>query len=397
MAISTLIDKRVDCLSILTEIRADKYLELIEAAYEDRGGLSHQRSALKTASGRRIRERMVRDIIGGAVLPPLVIGAVAKAKTIDSLSVATEDELFSFLRSEHHDGLAIIDGMQRTTALREAIESDSNVRQQTLRLELWLANQVESLIYRMLILNSGQVPWNLKQQLRVLYEPLVKELEEQVDFSRLLTPSERRWKGGEFSSDDMIEAYIAFGLRRTEVDTQENLAEEFSRLDISDALTSNSYNEIYFPIVQMMVDLDRVFSRYDPLLTEPKTVSSRKLKRVYDRGKNIFDTQPPRIGFIVSNAVQIIGRIGMDKERADSLGRLAGLRELHTHFVQRLEVLNEEQLAQFLALEVLEEALSARPTSAVGRWERAFWEAAFRVLLEENYEVPSMEPCWRAG
>lgn len=70
MTVSTLFDSRVHCLSIMTEINARTYLSLVKNAYANRGGLSHQRAALKTASGRRIRERMVKDIIGGAVLEP---------------------------------------------------------------------------------------------------------------------------------------------------------------------------------------------------------------------------------------------------------------------------------------------------------------------------------------
>lgn len=287
--------------------------------------------------------------------------------------------------------------MQRTTALLEAIEQDAGVSEKILRVEIWLAEKVESLIYRMLILNSGQIPWNLKQQLRVVYEPLVQELYQKVDFSRLLTPTERRWKGGEFSGDDLIETYIAFGLRRTEVDTQENLAEEFSKLDVTESLAANRYDEVFFPIIQMMVDIDRAFSRFDEQ-DEPKEVHNKKtLRRVYDKGRNIFDTQPPRIGFIVAHAIEIVGRIGMDKDHSKVLSKLNDLSVACGHFVSRLDKMSEPELGTFLALDVLEEALSTRPSSAVGRWERAFWDNAFRVLAAERYDVPTMIPCWRAG
>jgi hypothetical protein len=396
LAISILYDKRVQCLSALTEISVGTYLQLADRAYENRGGIDHQRGALKTASGRRIRERMVKDIVGGAVLPPIVIGVVAPESTIDKLGSSDESKFIAYLESEHQDHISIIDGMQRTTALLEAVELDRNVNEQTLRLEIWYAHTVESLIYRMLILNSGQVPWNLKQQLRVVYEPLVEELYQKVDFSRLLEPGERRWKGGEFSSDDLIETYIAFGLRRTEVDTQENLAEEFSKLDISESLSENRYSTYFFPIVQMMVDVDRVFSKFEPPF-ELHSPEIKKRGRLYERGKNIFDTQPPRIGFIVANALQIFGRIGMNRDDAIVEKEFHNLTEHHARFVAQIDEMPNDQLGEFLALDVLQEALGARPTSAVGRWERAFWERAFKVLLEESFQVPSMIPCWRAG
>lgn len=396
MTISILYDERVQCLSAMTEVTVDTYLELIAKAYENRGGIQHQRGALKTASGKRIRERMVRDIVGGAVLPPLVIGIVAPAETIDRLENSSTEDFLKYLFDSHQDHISIIDGMQRTTALLEAKEQHQNVIFAKIRLEMWFAHKIESLIYRMLILNSGQIPWNLKQQLRVVYEPLVEELYRKVDFERLLTPGERRWRAGEFSSDDLIETYIAFGLRKTEVDTQENLAEEFSKLDISEALASDRYEQIFFPIVQMMVELDLALSRFDPIQPLEPTGTS-KSRRIYDRGKNIFDTQPPRIGFIVANAIHIAGRIGMERSEQVVTETFESLKANHQKFITRLTAMDQNELGNFLALDVLQEALGSRPTSAVGRWERAFWMHAFGVLLAESYEVPSMEPCWRAG
>lgn len=396
MTISTLFDERVQCLSVMTEIEAGKYLDIVESAYENRGGLAHQRDALKTASGRRIRERMVKDIIGGAVLPPLVIGLVSKRNDPKKYLSSDGKQVLSIFDDNRND-LSIIDGMQRTTALVEALDKDPSVSKKLIRIEMWLARQVESLVYRMLILNSGQIPWNLKQQLRVVYEPLVDELYEKVDFSRLLTKPERRYQGGEFSADDLIETYIAFGLRRTEVDTQENLAEEFSKLDITESLSENRYDEIFFPIVQMMVDVDRAFSRFGEQTDAEQRMAPTDRRRQYDKGKNIFDTQPPRIGFIVANAVEIVGRIGMDRDPSIARQSLARLKSANRKFVLRLNDMSVEELRDFLALDVLQEALSTRPSSAVGRWERAFWESAFRALLQENYDVPNMIPCWRAG
>lgn len=380
----------------MTEISVDEYLRLTKQSYDNRGGLEHQREAIKTASGRRIRERMVKDIKGGAVLPPLVIGVVGEPDAPYAMKDASISDIIGYISTEHAEKIAIIDGMQRTAALLEAVDTAPEVAKHTIRMEIWLAGKVESLIYRMLILNSGQIPWNLKQQLRVVYQPLVLELYEKVDFSRLLGPGERRWKGGEFSSDHLIETYIAFGLRKTEVDTQENLAEEFSKLDISESIREDHYSKFFFPIIQMMVDIDRVFSNFEPEF-ELKSQTVGRVKRIYERGKNIFDTQPPRIGFVVANALQIFGRIGMTRSSDEARSQFERIFSNHNLFVDRLERMSKEELGAFLSLDVLQETLSTRPTSAVGRWERAFWERAFKALLEEDFEVPSMVPCWRAG
>jgi hypothetical protein len=54
------------------------------------------------------------------------------------------------LATNQGDSLAIIDGMQRTTALREAIALHEETKKRRMRVELWAAQSTDSLIYRML-------------------------------------------------------------------------------------------------------------------------------------------------------------------------------------------------------------------------------------------------------
>lgn len=248
------------------------------------------------------------------------------------------------------------------------------------------------------MLNTGQVPWNLKQQLEVVYEPLVSTIAGKVRFTRLLTGNDRRWKGGEFKTDSLIESYIAFGLRRTEIDTQESLADEFSRLDVADALTGRKYDQYFYRVVQMLVDFDVALSRLnevaDPQTASPEDgddgVEKPQRGRQMNRGRNIFDSQAARAGFIVACAVSILGRIGMDKDNEDSEKICAALEGKCSHLIAEMAKKNEDDLNKFIALDV------KRPSSAVGRWERNYFESAFKVLIEEEFSVPNLEPCWRA-
>ncbi|HBV2124414.1 hypothetical protein L1Q83_04200 [Klebsiella pneumoniae] len=402
--ISKIQDTRVDCWSALVEFDVNDYLMLAEKAYVNRGGIRHQREALKTTTAKRIRTRLVEDLRRGAVIPPLVIGIVADDDDWQSIDTIVESDQVKELLKKYYEDLSIIDGMQRTTALKEALALDGEVASHAIRVEAWIAKGTESLIYRMLVLNTGQVPWNLKQQLEVVYAPLVKTIGQKVKFRRLLSGSDRRWQGGEFKTDALIESYIAFGLRRTEVDTQESLADEFSRLDIAEALTNKKYDHYFYRVVQMLVNFDIALSKYNEVTNidnaDPSEgsdsleigIKARKLVR----GRNIFDTQAARVGFIVACAVSILGRVGMDKEEEVSEERCAALEQSCGVLVQRINALTGEDLEAFLLLDVLAEKLSRRPSSAVGRWERSFFESAFRVLVEENFNVPNMEPCWRA-
>lgn len=78
-----LFDKRSDCMSIAFTISYPEYKELINHAYENRGGIEGQRGTLKTSTAIRIRKRMVEDITKGTILPPVVIGAAVKETNYD--------------------------------------------------------------------------------------------------------------------------------------------------------------------------------------------------------------------------------------------------------------------------------------------------------------------------
>jgi len=402
--ISKIKDERVDCWSALIEMVVSDYIPLVEVAYGNRGGIKHQREALKTTSARRIRNRLVEDLTRGAVIPPVVIGIVIEDQDWPRLNDASTSNEVKGIINRYSEDLSIIDGMQRTTALKEAVTHDKTVASRIIRVEAWIARTAESLIYRMLVLNTGQVPWNLKQQLEVVYSPLVKNISSKVKFTRLLVGSDRRWKGGEFKSDSLIEAYIAFGLRRTEIDTQESLADEFSRLDVAEALTTKKYDQYFYRVVQMLIDFDVALSRYNEVVDPDSSDQSEgddgsdvpQKGRKLVRGRNIFDTQAARVGFVVACAISILGRVGMDKDESFSDQRCEQLEHACRSLIGKLNNFNLEKLGNFIALDVLAEKLTRRPSSAVGRWERSFFENSFKVLIDENFEVPSMEPCWRA-
>lgn len=390
-------DDRVACWSMLIGMTVGDYLELVGGAYQKKGGLKGQREPLKTTTGRRIRARMVEDIKRGAVLPPVVIGAVVH-EDLERVAAGSTSQIVERITTDWIDAVSIIDGMQRTTALLDAVEQSPEISERMIRVECWLSRSTDSLIYRMLVLNAGQVPWNIKRQLLVIYSPLIEEMRQHVRFERLLSieKAERRYRGGEFSADSLVEAYIAFGLRRTEIDTQESVADEFSRLDIAEAIASEKYDRFFYPIVQVLVDLDKAFSRLDSA-PQASTPDDQAQSNKYTIGRNIFDSQPARIGFVVAAALAILGRLGMDKAAHESANALEQLENDAGFLIADLETMDADQLWNFLALDVLSEKLGGQKRSAVGRYERTFFEAAFKILVEEHFKVPSMEVCWRGA
>lgn len=383
-----LFDKRTECFSVQTTLKVGEYLRLVDEAYQAKGAISGQRDALKTTTAKRIRDRMVADIRRGAVLPPVVIGVVVDNDTFGKYPAGKDTPLDEILPRNAKKKLSIIDGMQRTTAIMEAAEIDPNVLDSSVRVEFWLTTSVRAMVYRMLVLNTGQVPWTLGRQLSVVYAPLLTEIQERAPkINRLFTPDKagRRVSAGEFSSDAVVELYIAFNLRKTNVDAKEALSDEFSRLDFVENVSDEKFQGHFYSALNCLASLDESFSRFD------SGVPVR-----FGRGRNVFDGQPARIGFIVALAQYVLGRPGADRSADQREERSRLISQKISALCTRLDQLTSDDLGDFLRLDVLSETLDKR-VGQVGRYERNAFHEAFQVLIEEDFEVVSMEPCWRAN
>jgi len=135
-----------------------------------------------------------------------------------------------------------------------------------------------------------------------------------------------------------------------------------------------------------MVDLDKAFSRLDGELGE----------NVPMKGRGIFDRQPARVGFAVAMGVQVLGRPGSEPDIEDRAAKSASVSQKIQGLVSRLDAMNAHELLDYLRCDVLAEVLDRR-VGQVGRYEHGIFFEAFKVLLEEHFLLPNLEPCWRAG
>ena len=384
-------DGRSECWSIMVTVDARSYLDLVEASYDRDGGLEGQRPAIKSKSGLKIRNRLVRDISQGAVIPPVVIGVVCSPDDYDLLSSLDDsDTLLSAIRERSLD-VNIIDGMQRTTALKEA-----GVDEAIVRVEIWLSHKVDSLIYRMLVLNTGQVPWDLKRQLDVLYKPLLKKVSEQIADIRVISngDSSRRSQAGTYKSSRIVELFLAFTSRSIDVDIKDKMADEFAKIDITDAASNEEYFPLFLDALLLLVDMDAQFDRVSRGVIDATEESRIKV------GRDIFTSAPASIGFIVAVAEIVLGIAGFDYDVNEAKARMVELRESANRLLRFMSDLELQDLANFIDFETLNEVLASRGrTSRIGEVERNFYLRAFSSLFrhtEKLIENGSMYPCWRA-
>lgn len=382
-------DARVDCYSILAKIQTNKYLDLIYRVYEERGGIKGQRAPLKTKSAQRIRRRMVEDIERNSVIPPIVLGVRIPQEKFNTLNINNSESLNGLLDNINNENLSIIDGMQRTTALFEARERGKISEKHYIRLELWISKSSNSLIYRMLVLNSGQIPWNLKRQLNVVFSQFISELQDNIPELKLIDTDEesRRKSPGMYQASHFVELFMLFGTRRVNIDLQAELAEEFARLDITETSGNVRFMDYFVAISSIMVQLDKSFSMLKDYQTEI-------VLKKYKNGFSIFSSQPARAAFIAACSQEIFGILGTNIETQEQEDKFNRLCELLKTFINNIPT-TQDKLIDFLDLPTLDERATIK-SNKVGEYERNFFLQSFKTLITllKTNEFCNMTPCW---
>ncbi|WP_242186599.1 hypothetical protein [Sphingomonas sp. CARO-RG-8B-R24-01] len=368
----------------------DEYIALVDAVYKNTGGIEGQRGPLKTKTSITIRNRLVADIRDGAVMPPVVLGVLLNQNRY--LDAESSKDLISFMdvvKDHQDDGISIIDGMQRTTAMLDAIRADTGISALPIRVEFWVSTKLNSLIYRMLVLNTGQVPWEIGRQLETIYSQfLVKirsELGSDVEVF-LLEAQRRRVQAGQYQSKNIVELLLLFSSRRTELDIKDKVAEDFTRLDAIETTAHSEFLDYFIETLRQMSALDRQFAR----LTVAQSPNMR-----FRIGKDVFSSFPAMAGFCAAVAIEVFDEPGFNIDWAASKEKMDAMVQAVRHLEHKLAAMDEGQLAQFLQLQLVEERLTQR-SGQVGRFEREFFRKAFTTMFRNSNRLENMVPCWMA-
>ena len=386
--ISKLYDERSKCYSILAELKLKSYLEVVEKIYKEQGSIEGQRGAIRTKSAKTIRDRMIDDIKKGAVLPAVVLGMVA-----NNNPERIEDLVES-------DNLSLIDGMQRTTAYIEAIENGNNeeiakLEDMTIRIEIWIGNSMNSLLYRMLVLNTGQIPWNVRRQLETIYSSVIDQVGSHVTDITLqkIDDGTKRAQAGQFPADKIMELLICFTLRSPVVNIKDAISEEFAKLDIIETSSYSNFDDYFLTSLKILVEFDKLIFSYQP---DKRDESEDLRKEKFFYGKDLFTSQPARIGLITAISKYIFGLKGSKQPEDKVRNRKDIVDSKFKDIFKRIEPMSNTELGEFLAFDTLNEKTSVI-TSKVGDFERNFFTAAFENVFANFIELETfdMSILWR--
>ncbi|MFQ2629672.1 hypothetical protein ACK30Y_02250 [Aeromonas caviae] len=381
------------CMSITTKLKISEYLKFVEHVYRKNGGIAGQRGALKTKTAITIRNRMVIDIANGAILPPVVLGVHIKDSEWDLfLHSRNFNELMEKIGDPELGRVSVIDGMQRTTAILEAVSKNENVNEKYIRVEFWISKSLNNLIYRMLVLNTGQVPWDISRQLSTIYKPLLMKIEDKLScdgdvkiIDKFGDERQYRTKFGQYKNDEIIQLLLHFSSGKYELDLKDKITEDFTRLDMIESSSHERFIDLFADMIMWMTTIDMAFSyiNYE---------NDQSIK--FKKGADIFKSYPARVGFCVAVSNFLFDDPGVKVDWDESEKQFKTLHVKFLAFTDKISSLTPEEQGTFLDLSTLDYAMSGSK-SQVGRVERKFFTEAFSYFINKMERIESMTPCWR--
>lgn len=252
--------------------------------------LTIQRAIIKDSKAYRT---LRADLRRGCVLPPLVlaVSGVLLPTTLDPshLSNATGmaaliAEISPQLMNPRPDDTYIIDGLQRTNALRQALHEIGDAPEEraiflsrALRVEVWLNIPFGAIAYRMLLLNAGQKPMSIKHQVEVLSMKLAEDLGT-IPGIEILTSinAQRRTRSGQFALAKLSQALQAWLQGSPNIDVRntvmEQLLAESAIETLGTSLSGTQADDDFKALISWTIEMDRFIFATHPQFFGNETV-----------------------------------------------------------------------------------------------------------------------------
>jgi hypothetical protein len=223
-------DDRIKAWCVTAHVDYRWFLQAVRGSEEN---LQIQRGVI---GGRKAYATLRQDLRNGCVLPPIVL-AVAGAP-LDVLNpegiLKSLDDLSGELAAVQSESIYIIDGLQRTNAIKMTAEelADNHAAQaafldRSLRIEFWVGASFGAIAYRMLLLNAGQRPMSMKHQIEVLSSRLGQSLEGIPGIDIFSTgDGRRRVNPGQFQLAKLSQAFQAWLQGKPNIDVRNVVMEE---------------------------------------------------------------------------------------------------------------------------------------------------------------------------
>lgn len=211
-------------------------------------------------------KRLRADIAAGALLPSITLAV--KHHMVPNITKEMDNhEKLAELLSQGNI-VDILDGLQRTYIISD-LKNEGAVfnENQELLLEFWLEADISKLIYRMIVLNSGQKAMSMRHQVELLFMSLQETIIHSVPGIEIIRESEskRRTQSSRYPLNNIASSYHAFVSASHETDKENIVAQKLiddDAFDSSEKELTEKFTQ-YLDYLKMFYILDQLcWERY---------------------------------------------------------------------------------------------------------------------------------------
>jgi hypothetical protein len=235
-------DLRTNTIVLYAQINVDDYLLFVGDNY-DKFSLQRKREQHKGYS------RLKNDLEKGALIPPITL-AVEPELVKKLLPLVEKKDYETLLKGieQLKDNIYILDGLQRTHKIKESKNAGVVFKENHfLLIELWFEPDINHLLYRLIVLNSGQKPMSMRHQIELLFTTMRNSLTIQIPDLEIIAENdeEKRIKAKQMPFERLVTSYKCFLTGSPEVDKDTLVSEKMLEekiLDESEEYLSESFN-----------------------------------------------------------------------------------------------------------------------------------------------------------
>lgn len=398
-------DNRINSASIIVELKIKDYLDVIQTS--TLSDLEIQRGKM-ISKKKDVYRRLIDDLKIGTKIPSLSLAiaedfqfttltSIESLKSNSSLTLTVEHDLNS-LQGSH---VNILDGLQRTYCLmlakeeleeeiEKALEADKEAATTRLRLfnesslycDIWVGITFNALLYKMLVLNTGQVKMSLRHQIEILNIPLKNSITKLFSDKYDKTITISTFKENEpisapfsYRLSDLVEAYTAFSIADINIDKSNEVVQELNKFEMMNSLKKENFQGINLELfVSLLYSIECVFeAKYQKQLKDDQDDDLK-----YTSRKDYMGSTPFLVGFFAAAGEE-------HKEGAENLNK----------FVDSISALVSSDDEDPFYLKILSEVLideKGRMTR-VGQDLREFFKKAFEQMFRRN-KFANLDQCW---
>lgn len=269
-------DKRVNTNTLLGVMTIEDYLSIVED--------SISRDDYLLQRGRETRRKVVfdrlrQDLKKGTVIPPI---SLASQKDISP----NQKEL-----ELNEDDVYILDGLQRTYALidiKKEIENNGTEKgkflERELRFEIWLYKSVESLLYKMIVLNTGQTRMSMRHQIEILNKPFINDFKKyasetdpsiNIEIFTWKNSGQKRERQYQYALADLTMFFLSFAEGAAFVEKDSMVVELLDKINFLNNYSGikEKYGEdniIYKEFTNLMINMDKLLCQKYPPASIPQ-------------------------------------------------------------------------------------------------------------------------------